>query len=173
VYPTFAGRSVQAIEGRFTPFFIPPPEPGNDWGLTFEGGWVVRPILIHANLVASAQVAERQPRLQLLDNDGHAAFSSPCFRKVAAGEKGEYSAAAGQVGSAGAAGSTVTFTLPEVFMPAGWSIGVITTNLQTEDQWSLIRLWVDMLHDTDPARAAGTRHHPRLELDLEVASHGT
>ena len=64
----------------------------------------------------------------------------------------------------GGEGLALDLALPGLTLPAGWSLGSLTVGIQTEDQFSGVRMWLEQLYDLGPSVAAGElAHHSHLE----------
>lgn len=148
------------VETVYADIRVPPPPAGQDWKWTVPGGRWFRLALGRATFTTSAQAPERgKSLLQMLDGDGvvrgrfpHSLFSSPS--KVY-----NYTYNVGVSISGEGAGNNRFVMVPPLWLPPGWSLESSTHEaelggIQSEDQWSNIRLWAEMPYDTGQVHEA-------------------
>lgn len=119
---------------------LDPPAPGADWTFQVPAGTWCRPILARARLVTSAAVANRVPVLTLADGDALAVWQCAPQAAQAATATVDYSAADSGAGPSAVLGGVAILPLPSVWLPAGWSVRIVTAAIDAADQWSAIRL---------------------------------
>lgn len=171
MHGVFAGVPVKALAGQRRDRLLLPPAAGKDFNLLLPSGEWYRVVIASFKLVCSAQVATRKPGLQLLDGDGNIRWQCLSTLGPTAGQTVRVFASEGQSTQGFSANEWGGIPSPEFLIPAGWSIGSITSGIQTEDQLSECRLLLEELDDTYPSTAPGVLHRPHIELDLEVAPH--
>lgn len=115
------------------------PAAGADWSVKVPGGHAWRLISVYAQLVTAAAVADRQVNLVLNDNIADFLVLPPVAVQ-AASLTNTYSWV--EHGNQAQVGTVQALELPEVILPAGWTVKVSTTNLQAADQWTAPRLLV-------------------------------
>lgn len=169
----FAGSNLDASWGQRRDQAVPNPAAGADWTFRFTAGAWYRVLLATWTLTTSAQVANRSPSLQLLDGDGLVRFQSVDPLALVASKAAIVSAGVGMPTTSGGSGLAATIGMPDILIPAGWSLASTTAAIQTEDQASAIRLLVEELIDDYPAQAAGHDHHLRRTERIEVDVHAT
>lgn len=109
------------------------PAAGTDWSLTVPAGSLYALVSVYAELVTSATVADRAPRLQLSTGDQvyldivpqAAQAASLTYRYQWGRHIGTYALGAGQV-----------IGIPEIVLEPGSTVAVVTDNLDGTDQWS-------------------------------------
>lgn len=149
------------------------PAAGKDWAWVAPAGYVTRIVSGRALLTLSAQVANRRLGIQMVNG-------SDVFWRAHAGETDVAAAVidvnVGQGASfvgPGQQTKSIEWELPELLLPAGWSVELTTEAIQTEDAWSDIVLLTEqfedcpdhdeyyvhhMLHELAEIRGALTRH---------------
>lgn len=163
---TFTGNGVSALWGQRREVLVPAPAAGANWSYLLPSGYLHRVQLGHALLITSAQVASRQLGVQITDSDGalwwkmHQATGIPAAKHVHA----FYNTSTTTLASGPA--EWVLVQLPEILLPAGFKVESFTTEIQTEDQYSDVRLLVEQLVDHDPAQAPGFIPDAELHHDL-------
>lgn len=117
-----------------------------DWQLPVAGGTWWRVLLLRAQLVTSAVVANRLPVLAITDGEVPL-YELPAPAVQAASLTTRYSwAIAGPDRSALApAGPIVTQALPDVILPVGGRLTIATTAIDAGDTWTLIRAYVQQI----------------------------
>ena len=165
--PRTRSRSGDPVHGSYRDQFIANPAAGKDWSYQLPGGYAYRIGLGFATLTCSAQVAKREPGFQVLDGDGLVRYrtSGRARGEAAAVIFVGYSSDGPQAG--GGEGFGIGVGIPSLILPAGWEVGSWTGAIQTEDQYSTVRLWIEQLWDTDPHAAPGGAIEEELELHIE------
>lgn len=103
------------------------------------GGQATRLLTLAATLTTSATVTNRTPVLRLADQNGNMVWETAAATPQTATTSWAYSASAtGGAAESGSAQTTgvVSLTLPDLWVPAGWSWSTATGGLQAGDQWS-------------------------------------
>jgi hypothetical protein len=145
------GRFVYPTEGpgRLREITVGNPAAGADWsipiGPSAQRRWRVQSL--NAQLLTSAVVANRIPRLQLLDDAGNLVWQSAPSQVIVASTTAQVSAGQGQA-TATTDTTTVNVVLPgSTFMAGSAAIRSSTLNIQAADQWSNIFMeveeWID------------------------------
>lgn len=122
---------------------ITTPAAGADLSIVVPGGSVWIPRALTATLTTSAAVANRSTMVQLTDGTA-VLFTLPTGLAHAASLAARYSWVNGNdflVGSV--AGGNITSDLPDMALPAGYTITTVTTLVDVADQWSKAFLWVE------------------------------
>lgn len=171
--PRFSGSEAAPYVGQRRERIVPNPAAGKDWSFTLPAGAGYQLLLATATLVTSAQAGKRFPTLAFQNGDALTFFRTVDSAEVAPSQTASISFGPDVTTATGNSGDLVTIGTPFVILDAGWSIAAITSALQTEDQWSAIRLYMAELHDVDPAAAPGHPPHPHPVLELEVQPYAT
>lgn len=121
---------------------VPQPAAGADWSFTIPGGSVMHVRAIRAALVTSAVVANRRPVLTITDgNDTVAEVSvASSFTATQTASQSWLINVGAQLAGLGGNGNYAP--LPDLWLPAGSVVSVVTAGIDAGDQWSAIRLWV-------------------------------
>jgi hypothetical protein len=164
----FAGAALSRIRGERRDITLPAPAAGADWVYTLANGSGFRVLALVWTLTASAQVAKRYPSFRIQDGDGNTRLLVPDTGEVAAASVATVSAAQNITTATSSSGLIFGLQVPNLIMDQGWRIGSFTTNLQTEDQISGVRMLLEQLLEDNPGEGAGVPHQPTLEIDLEV-----
>lgn len=97
---------------------------------------------VRAQLVASATVASRRPRLTIGDG-ATTVLQGRCDEDQTAGNTTSYNWASwGTSVSVGAGTEQAMYPFP-LLLPASWTISTSTTNIQVDDNWGAPQLWVE------------------------------
>jgi hypothetical protein len=113
------------------------PAAGADWSTTVPAGHLWQPFSVTAQLVTSAVVANRQAVLVLGDGTNiYAYLTAPAVQAASATVIYTWA----NVDTFVALGSRQVAALPDVSIPPGWTIGVVTSALDVGDAWTAIRL---------------------------------
>lgn len=131
--------------GVTRPALVAQPAAGADWSYRVDGGTWQRIQLVRALLTTSVVVANRAPVFSISDPDGLPFWQWAPTAAQAAGAALAYSAAPLGGLADHVAGGVSDFSIPSLWLPAGWSFRVTTALLDAGDQWSAIRLVVDEL----------------------------
>ena len=144
------------------------PAAATDFSIIVPGGRVWRPLAVTAQLVTDATVATRSTSLQVTDQT-NTVVAIEAFANQAASLTELYSYSVGSVTGAGGAGNqVVTTALPDMALPAGYTIKSVTTNMGAADQWSKIVVWVEEI-DAQPRGVYELRRETQ-ELALDSGS---
>lgn len=121
---------------------------------------VTRIISALSKFTTSAQAGTRVPGLQVLDGDGAQIMLLSSFQSHAAAGSRFVSYVHGAVSQfTGAAGFDLV-EVPDLLLPAGYSIKSLTEGIQTEDQYGAIPLWIEEFEEEPD--------HPLAHLVAEV-----
>lgn len=166
----FAGTPASRLQGQPRDLLVASPAAGKDLSILLPSGYRYRLLSLVATFTAAAAVFTRQPSLVVTDGDGLVRYRTPWPGSLKTGATGVY--CAGQGASAIGEETAAAFSIepPAFLIPAGWSIGTLTHELQATDQWSGVRVFWEELSDTYPGTAAGHPDHSHLEIDLEVGA---
>lgn len=173
------GASIQeyvhhGAQAVYVDIAVPNPLAGHDWSWTVPGGHWFRLVVGRATLTTSKQGGNRgHSQFQIRDGDNLVRARGMHYLEI--GENIAYNLTYG-------ADLAAEITEPEgqrivrappIWIPAGWSVGSFTfeankPGLQTEDQFSQIRLWAEMPYDTGGELAAAIPDW--VELGVHSAS---
>jgi hypothetical protein len=148
-----SGRIVFPTEGpgRMANPVVTTPGAGVDWSFQMPAGMRFRIQSVNAQLLTSAGVANRIPRVQIVGQTGTVVWQAPPSSVIAASTTAQVSMSSGQVTST-TDPQTVNITLPSPCILQGVDaardiLRVSTTNIQVGDQWSAISIeaeeWID------------------------------
>lgn len=118
---------------------IPAPAVGTDWSQVVPGGRLWELLSIFGSLAASAAAVTRRPRLTVNDGAG-VALQIPANTNLAASTTNTYTWAQGATSTS--AGTDSCMGIPDMYLPAGFTIAAATLNLDVGDQWTAIQLTV-------------------------------
>ena len=130
------------------------PGAGLDWSVTVDGGEIWIPVSIAAQLVTSAVVANRDPRLEISNSDGTIAYVATNAAEVASlthrlcWVRG-YGAVTNDT-----TGHVHTYPLPDVALMPGETVASVTTNIDAGDQWKNVRVTVLRIFTMSPEKRA-------------------
>lgn len=119
---------------------IPAPAAGADWSTVVPGGRLWELLSVFGSLTASAAAVTRRPRLIINDGSG-SATQLPANTNLAASTTNVYTWAQGATSVS--AGTDSCMGIPDMFLPAGWTISAATLNLDVADQWSAVQILVN------------------------------
>lgn len=127
------GATLQRVQ-RFVK--VPTPAAGAGWSFTIPGESVARVRGVIGKLTTSAIVANRQPMLQV--GDGSSTFMALAAPSNIAASLAPLVSFAGPGASAGGsgAGGVLTSALPDLILPAGYVLSMVTTAIDVTDQWT-------------------------------------
>lgn len=165
---TFAGGALSRLRGQRLDVLVPQPAAGADWSYLIAGGFAIRLLLATWVVTTSAQAAKRYPSFVVRDGDANIRLQTTDTGEIVASTAPRVTAAQGVTTAASASGLAFTIQAPSTILDAGWSIGSLTTNLQTEDQISGVRLLIEQLIEDNPGDGYGVLATPTLEIDLEA-----
>lgn len=168
----FAGSSAASLLGRREPRRLANPAAGADWSLKLPSGYAYRLLLVRWTLKASAQAAGRMLAFQISDGDGLVALQTVDSGEVTAGLTASISLAPDLTTAASSDKLRHTIAMPAVLLDAGWTIGSLTTAIQTEDQVENVRLLLEQLDDTYPGETPGREEVHIVHHDRELAHAG-
>lgn len=115
------------------------PAAGADWSLTVPAGHVYHLVSLYGQLVTSAAVATRIPRLSFTDGDS-VFLDLPPFASQVASLTRRYAWAPAVSGTA--LGNSILSYLPDLDLPAGWTIASVTDLIDAADAWTSVKLLV-------------------------------
>lgn len=127
---------------------------GSDWSITVAAlqTWRVRSIT--ALFTTSAAVANRNPVLQIVDPGGTVQYTVNLSNgPLTATQTDQVSAAPGTpVAYQGVAPTFQTFvSIPDLVLPAGWTIRTVTAGIQAGDTWTGVAMAVEVADLTRPS----------------------
>lgn len=144
--------------------FVTAPAAGSDWSYTPQGGRWERIELVHAKLVTSAVVANRQPLFIVQDQNNAELAALPPLVNQAATTTTRYTWWRGLGATVALLSGRTASPLGELILRPGWKIGTNTGAIDVGDQWSEISLVVTRYTEGDPLivqeRARGRRPEP-------------
>ena len=155
----FAGRALGRLWGQRLDIALPNPAEGADWRYQLTGGYQYRVLLCTWLYTRGSQSAKAGPTFAVYDGDGNLRMQTPDTGELGSGSAAQISVVSGITTSSGVSNAVWGIEAPDVLLDAGWSIGSLTTNLQTKDQISGVRLLIEQLMSGDPGRAYGLRPH--------------
>lgn len=130
------------------------PNAGADFTVTSDGGELWIPLALTAQLVTSAVVATRQPRLEISNSDGIIAVIG-CSDTMTATTTHVLSWMRGYGANVvGGTSNRDSMPLPDLALMPGETVASVTTNIDVGDQWSNIRLTVLRIYVMSPERRA-------------------
>lgn len=140
-----SGLTGGSVYGRgfYRPLVMPTPAAGQPVKLTLEGSETIRFVVVSATLVTSAAVANRQPYLQINDQDAVQYFRVSHSASVVAGSSVLCQWLIGQGSAYQAADGDLSAPLPTLFVQGGYSLAINAVNLQAGDQITPLRCWVE------------------------------
>lgn len=150
--PPGVGRGARTFE------LVKAPAAGANWSWSAPSGYFWRPIAIFATLTASAQVANRFPGYQVMDADKNVLFAVAANNAVAAKAKAQVSIVQDLTFNAASESLVVTVPIPSLLLPANYTIEALTVGVQTEDQYSSVRLWLEQWEDRGAEMHAAHEH---------------
>lgn len=122
---------------------IASPAAGNEWSITVPGGSIWSPIGITYRLVCSAAAANRVSTVAFTDGSTTFGQCSPSVLQVAT-QSFRYSLWRGLgQGSVSAGASIQVASLPELWLPSGFTIASLTSAIDVADQYSAVALIVE------------------------------
>lgn len=146
----FYERSMRVVQ-------VTQPAAATDWSVTVPGGKVWAPLAFTATFVTDANVANRDLSLQIGDQTNLLAAFDAVANQAAGQTNVVTYCTGGGLGAGGTTHGTSTTPIPDLALPAGFTISSHTTNLQVGDQWSNIVCWVEEL-DAQPRGVYEVRH---------------
>lgn len=159
--PRFAGASFPAAVGDRRTVYLPTPAAGAHVRYTLPSGAWYLIDSFSVQWVISAQVETgRRACFEVRDGDGNIMWQSLGATPQKVSSTYRYSFAPGISLGASEATFIASIPIPEVLLPAGWSIGTGGLAIQTEDQISQARLVLQERFDYAPMEASGHRPHP-------------
>lgn len=140
----------------------PDPAAGADFTITVPGPQFWLPVALTATLTAGATGDDREPALEVTDGTT-TIFTVAANPTVAATTALTFSWVRDLFGAGGDAGTTSVWSqLACPALPTGWTIGVVTENVASDDQWSDIAITALQITGGQPAQA-GRREDAILE----------
>lgn len=135
---------------RWRVLHVTDPAAGADWSTTAPGSAARRIVSLHARLVASAAVANRQVALIASSSAGRW-YQQAWSVTQTAGQTVDYGAHTA-AGTAGAAPGTASVPLPAagLLLLPGFQLSVVTTGIDVADQWSGVNLLIDEIPSDVP-----------------------
>lgn len=152
------------IVGSSREQLVTTPAAGKEWEYLLPSGYWYRVLFGRALLTTSAQVANRSPGFQIKGNDGQIFFQVDPAATLAASTALGVSYAASGPFTTGATSGAFALGLPPAFIPGGFTIASFTNGIQTEDAYTVVRLWLEQVWDEDPHLAAGHGVHDARTL---------
>lgn len=121
--------------GARRPIIVPNPAAGDDWQVVVPGGFEMLVEVGTAVLKCSEQDGERKVALQITDGNltvwqQFTGLEGKASETLRLNIGSSCDVAEGIVGD-----STAGTPMPDVLLEAGWTIAVVTSGIQTEDQW--------------------------------------
>jgi len=134
--------SIHSIEQAAAeqPFSVAQPAAGQNWTFTVPANTVYKLDTFSFTLVTSATVATRFITLEFTDASGNIIFAATNGTGQAASLTARTTASRfiNYLAVAGSNASGSQFPLPDVWLPAGYIVKVVTTNLDAADQFSAV-----------------------------------
>jgi hypothetical protein len=118
----------------------PDPAAGNEWHHTCPGNYIEEILLVRFRLVTSAVVANRDPFLQILDQNGSEVWAIPPSQHQAAGATSIYSYSSSTGASAPFLTNRSAYAMTRIYLFPQWSIGTVTALIDVGDQYSQIAI---------------------------------
>lgn len=143
---------------------LPVPAAGKGASFSVPGNRNMRLVLARATIVCSAQVANRTPRLRFQNADGLDLYQTPSSGTVLASTEQSASYGVGAVSLTGAATGFATVPLPDPVLTPGMRVLLDAGALQTEDQLSALRLYLEQWPNDWSGYPAGRTDGPVLEM---------
>lgn len=154
---------------------VPSPLAGADWSFTVPGGSVWEPVAVRALFTTAVAVANRIATLVITDGSA-TLMTLPNVEPQAASQVNSYTWAAGASPTAGAIGAVgaVCAGMPDLALPAGFTIAASTFAIQAADQWSAVTLFVvETLSQPAGTHANQDAARSAFLLDTQLASEGS
>lgn len=147
--PLFLTQSGRTLPGARRVVTVPAPAAGADLVVKVPGGRLWRVLTGFVTFTASAVVANRFPRLQLLDG-GQVFWEGGEATALTAGLTRRYSIAAGGLQATGAVSPAPNqLFMPLVHLHGEQQIVTSTAAIDVGDQWSAMRLLIEELYFDD------------------------
>lgn len=124
------------------PVLIPSPVAGAEWSASPPSGCLWEVLSARALLTTSAVVAARAPAVRHLDPNGNEILRVNIGNTLAASLSAGFNWAAGLGDHNASNGFTAGLPLPGLIVPAGWTVGSSTSNLDVADAYTQVRLLV-------------------------------
>lgn len=144
--------------------FVTAPAAGSDWSYVPSGGRWERIEMIHAKLVTSAVVANRQPLLIVQDQNAAELAALPPLVNQAASTTTRYTWWRGLGTTIALLSGRTASPLGELILRPGWKVASNTGAIDAGDQWSEISIVVTRYTEADPLveqeRETGRRPAP-------------
>jgi len=120
---------------------------GADISVTVPNGQIWRVASLRALLTASGNAANRNVGFIVKNQDGTSVYEYNLTAALTAGQSGvfTFSKDVASVPTAIATTNRLLMPMSSEPIPAGWSFGTSTLNIDASDQWSAIGLWVETL----------------------------
>lgn len=123
------------------------PAAGADVSITIPNGVAWRVVSLVATLTASAAAANRFVGFVVKSQDGTTVYRYRLTAALTANLTATYcfSPDVGPAPTAVATTNNLLLPKPDEVIPAGWTFGTSTLNIDTADQWSSVAVWAETL----------------------------
>jgi hypothetical protein len=119
---------------------IPDPAVGTDFKHTCPGNFIEEVLLVRFRFAASAVVVNRDPFLQILDQNGSEVWSTPPTQHQTNGQTIIYSYSSSTGASQAFLTNRVALAMTRIYLFPQWSIGTVTSGLDPGDQFNQIAI---------------------------------
>lgn len=143
------------LRGSYRSVAVKTPAIREDWTYKLPSGYAYRWLLGRWKYNVSAEVATRRHGLQILDGDGAQVYVNTTGKALAAGAACLFGAALGGQPTYETAIAIQSLVIPNVILPAGYSLGSFTPELGPGDEIVEVRLLLEQLWDVAPHEAPG------------------
>lgn len=121
------------------------PAAGSDVSITVPNGVLWRVDGLRALLTASAAAANRFVGFIVKDQEGNSVWEYNITSALTASLNATFcfSTWTSTTPTAVATTNRLLMPAPNTYIPAGWSFGTSTLNIDTADAWTAVRLWIE------------------------------